>query len=86
MARTQGNEILLDHSEVHEVCAERQAIITKKTGRVIQLSDAKTELIIDMFMIDEGEKQVVNICKFSSFWFFSENLSQIVVSCAIPKL
>jgi hypothetical protein len=77
MARKQDGQLLLDQYEVNEVCPRRQAIITKKTDKVIKLSDTKTEHIIDMFMIEEGDKKVVNLCKFSSFWFFSENVSQI---------
>jgi hypothetical protein len=77
MAKKQGDSLLLDVYEVHELSHERQVVVTTKTARTIPLSDAITEAIIDMHMTDQDGQRLVNVCKFSSYWFLSENISKI---------
>jgi hypothetical protein len=76
-ARKENDELYLDVYEVCEVNQERQVIKTRKTDNTIKRQDATAEIIIDMHMTDNDGQRLVNVCKFSTYWFLTENMSQL---------
>ncbi|SAM08085.1 hypothetical protein [Absidia glauca] len=74
-ARKEAGGIVIDCYEISSIDTAKQTMTARLTSITFPLHQLTTELIIDMHLSDDQGNQLVNVCKFSSYWFFSEHIS-----------
>jgi hypothetical protein len=74
-ARKEAGGIVIDCYEITSIDTAKQTMMARLTSITFPLHQLTTELIIDMHLSDDQGNQLVNVCKFSSYWFFSEHIS-----------
>ncbi|SAM06198.1 hypothetical protein [Absidia glauca] len=77
-ARKEAGDIVIDCFEIASIDTAKQTLKARLTTTTFPLQQLTTELIIDMHLSDDQGYQLVNVCKFSSYWFFSEHFSNFL--------
>ncbi|SAL99754.1 hypothetical protein [Absidia glauca] len=74
-ARNQNGEMMIDCYEISDINTSMQTIRTRLISESYPLSQLNTETVIDMHITDSQGYQIINVCKFGSYWFISEHLA-----------